>query len=371
MTDKRRGDLLLILPTDRVGGAERVMKTLLAEAAKDFDAAQVLILARGRTTGFWEDVAPNVSVTYLNASRELTGAYLAFRWLYKRRKHPFALSLTTHVHTNSLVSIAHRLGWLGGGHVFRESSNALRYAKHMRRLMSHFYYFTYLKGVPCICQTELMKSDLLEFSRFAKGWNLAVIPNPIDAERVNRLSLETFATPVPDGAPYIVGVGWLRPDKRFDLLIEAFAEFSRRRGGEWHLCIAGEGPMRGPLEELVRAESLDGCVHLTGNLANPYPLMRGAKMGVVSSRVEGFPNVLLEMMALSPCVVSTLCAGGVERLPGIETAPTDDLPALVAAMERAADNAGEASVNAMRGEVNARSPASFWGKIKALAGIVR
>lgn len=361
-----KGELLVILPTDRVGGAERVMKTLLAVAAQDFASTQVLILARGRTTGFWEDVAPNVSVTYLHAGRELTGALAATKWLFHNRRRDWKLTLTTHIHCNAFVSVAHRLGWLRCSHVFRESSSALRYGRTVRRMMAHFYYQLYLRDVPCICQTELMREDLLQFSRFAKHWKMTVIPNPIDSERVERLAQDANPAPVPQGARYIVGVGWLRPDKKFDMLIRAFALFAAGQEEKWYLCIAGEGPERERLEALIREKHLEGRVYLLGLVSNPYPLMRGASMGVVSSRVEGFPNVLLEMMALCPTVASTLCAGGIEKLSGIETCQPEDAGALAATMKRALAHSGPESVSAMRREVAARSPASFWASAKGL-----
>jgi glycosyltransferase involved in cell wall biosynthesis len=361
-----KGELLVILPTDRVGGAERVMKTLLSVAARDFDSVQILILARGRSSGFWEDVAPNVIVNYLHAEREVTGAVAAGKWLFHNRKHDWKLTLTTHIHCNALVSMAHRLGWLRCDHVFRESSSALRYGRFARRMMAHFYYWLYIRDVPCICQTELMRGDLLQFSRFAKHWKSAVIPNPIDAERVQRLAEGPNPAPVPAGARYVVGVGWLRPDKQFDTLIRAFALFASWQGETWYLCIAGEGSERARLEALIREKRLEGRVYLLGQVANPYPLMRGASMGVVSSRVEGFPNVLLEMMALCPAVASTLCAGGVEKLSGIETCAPEDANALAEAMQRAFNRYGGEAEAAMRREVEARSPASFWASVRSL-----
>src|SRR5690606_38670145 len=49
----------------------------------------------------------------------------------------------------------------------------------------------------------------------------------------------------------------------------------------------------------------------------PYSYFKKAKICVVSSIKEGFPNVLLQMLALNDRVVSTNCAGGIQDIPGI------------------------------------------------------
>jgi glycosyltransferase involved in cell wall biosynthesis len=58
----------------------------------------------------------------------------------------------------------------------------------------------------------------------------------------------------------------------------------------------------------------------------------------VSSRIEGFPNVLLQMMSQSNNVVSTKCAGEISNIEGIFTCETNDADALKTAMEKGLSN---------------------------------
>ena len=66
-------------------------------------------------------------------------------------------------------------------------------------------------------------------------------------------------------------------------------------------------------------------VLLYGFVKNVYPYFKNATVCVVSSRVEGFPNVLLQMMSQNSKVVSTTCAGGIENIPGVQISETNNI----------------------------------------------
>ena len=89
------------------------------------------------------------------------------------------------------------------------------------------------------------------------------------------------------------------------------------------------------------------------------PILAKAQLGVVSSIIEGFPNTLLEMMCLCPRVVSTLCAGGIENIKGIYTAPPNDPASLSGAMLDALDSPINENRLAMDAELAKRSPRAF------------
>src|SRR3546814_17414672 len=79
---------------------------------------------------------------------------------------------------------------------------------------------------------------------------------------------------------------------------------------EWDLTIWGEGPMREALEQQVQDAGLAARIVLPGRTSQPWQELDKADMFALTSRVEGFPNVLLAAMALGCACVTVDCPSG-------------------------------------------------------------
>ena len=66
-----------------------------------------------------------------------------------------------------------------------------------------------------------------------------------------------------------------------------------------------------------------------------FPYFKNAKLAVISSRVEGFPNVLLQMMSQNTSVVTTKCCSGIEEIPGLFISETENVEDLYKQMKMA------------------------------------
>jgi glycosyltransferase involved in cell wall biosynthesis len=103
-----------------------------------------------------------------------------------------------------------------------------------------------------------------------------------------------------------VAAGRLEDQKGFDVAIEAI---SRSRNKNITLTILGDGTLRQSLERLVEERKLQHRVKLLGYIQNPYPYFAKADGFLLSSRFEGFPNVVLEALSCGTPVVATPVAG--------------------------------------------------------------
>jgi glycosyltransferase involved in cell wall biosynthesis len=110
------------------------------------------------------------------------------------------------------------------------------------------------------------------------------------------------------GSPVILGVGRLTEQKDFATLIRAFAEVRARRDAR--LIVIGGGEERESLTRLVDVLGFSEWVDLAGFKPNPLAYMQAVDLVVMSSRWEGFGNVLVEALYCGTPVVSTDCPEG-------------------------------------------------------------
>lgn len=109
--------------------------------------------------------------------------------------------------------------------------------------------------------------------------------------------------------PVVVNVGRLSPEKGHDILIRAHA-LLREQGVDHRLMIVGEGDLRGNLLALAEELAVSDTVHLLGFQDNPYRYVARATVFALSSRIEGFPLVLVEAMACGTPIVASDCPSG-------------------------------------------------------------
>jgi len=147
-----------------------------------------------------------------------------------------------------------------------------------------------------------------------------VIPNGVDAQRF------AIKEAREEGEITFCSAGRLVPQKRMDLFIQALARL-RGRGVPVRARIAGEGHLRGELEQLVARLELGDRVALCGEMADIRELLGAAEVFVLPSDWEGMPNVVLEAMASGLPVVATAVDGSADLVldgtTGLLTQPGD------------------------------------------------
>jgi len=169
----------------------------------------------------------------------------------------------------------------------------------------------------------------------------------------------------------IGAVGRLEPQKRFDLLIEAFAVVHAKRPNT-RLFIVGDGSQRHPLAEQIQALGLNDCCTLVGHTNDVRPSHHAFDLFVQSSDYEGTPNAVLEAMALETPTVATDAGGTAELVhDGVHgrIVPIGRVDRLIHAMQEALADANGARKMADRARLRVEGELSFESRVRRVEGI--
>ncbi len=182
-----------------------------------------------------------------------------------------------------------------------ERNNPYKYKATKINTFLRKFFYKFCNGY--IFQTK--KASLFFTDSLRK--NDTVIPNAIFNENVYKL------TPPVEREKLICAVGRLNEQKRFDILIDAFASICKKIP-DHKMIIFGEGELRSELEKQIADLSLEDKVFLPGTNPEAVKVVNRASVFVLSSDLEGMPNVLMEAMAMGVPCVSTRCDMGPEEL---------------------------------------------------------
>jgi glycosyltransferase involved in cell wall biosynthesis len=326
--------LIIVLPNLGIGGAERVLLNLANHWSRNklFDVTIALMRKEGPLLDL---VDPSVQIQSLCPIKSgpfmLNALYSFFKLFCLMKRGESSAVLSTLVGTNVVVSAAHYLSCSKFKLVLREACAAPGSDFSFKRWLAKFFY---RRAKAIVAVSADVKRDLVEIYRLPES-KIVIINNPIDPKYIHdRASTGSLAPGLSSSRPVIVAIGRLVHQKGFDILIEAFGEVIQTR--RCSLVIIGDGVERARLQQQVDNLGLGQHVLLIGAHENPYGMLKNADLLVSSSRWEGFPNVILEGMALGIPIVATKCPGVrgsiLENCPLISLVDIDDSEVLADAI---------------------------------------
>ena len=218
-----------------------------------------------------------------------------------------------------------------------------------------------------------VRNDLVRHG--APPGNVVTVLNGIDHEAFRRdRAVEPAsrrALDVRDDEVVIGAVGRLEPQKRFDVLIDAFADIHRSRPNV-RLLIAGDGSLRNVLAAQIAARGLSDVCRLLGHRSDIAGLHHAFDLFVQSSTYEGTPNAVLEAMALETPVVATDAGGTAEicrdEIDGL-IVPFGDRQALTRAIEAVLANPAATKTRAASARRRVETDLSFETRMRAIEAV--
>ena len=328
--------ILIVIPNDTLGGAEQYLKMIASYYAKKGADINIYFFMTDNTKQ-WNDLKSISNLRFMSKKNELNGL-LKFSWFILKNRPKVDYIFTSHIYINSLLGLLRKIGVISANRLIsRESTSVFLRYKGLKLVRYKIIYQLGYKNIDLlICQTQRMKDQLKNnFMKLGNHVNIKVIPNPINLNKIINNSREELN--IKYNFPYAVSAGRLIHVKGFDVLIKAFSKL-KKDFPELKLLILGQGLRENELVKLASFLDIKNDVIFAGHVDNVYPFFKHAKLCVVSSRIEGFPNVLLQMMSQNINIVSTTCAGGIDSIDGIYTCESNDINSLFYAMQNCLKN---------------------------------
>lgn len=179
--------------------------------------------------------------------------------------------------------------------------------KYLYRCLVDYFY---KKADHFINQCNGMRDDLLSLYDINKD-KVSVIYNPVN--HVVEQYVRDFDFNSVQKENYLLCIGRLENQKAFHYAIEAFSniviDYPNLR-----LKIVGQGGLELELRNLASKLGINNKVDFEGFQSDIIPYYLKARIVLLSSLYEGFPNVLIESIALGTPVVAFDCPSGPKEI---------------------------------------------------------
>jgi GalNAc-alpha-(1->4)-GalNAc-alpha-(1->3)-diNAcBac-PP-undecaprenol alpha-1,4-N-acetyl-D-galactosaminyltransferase len=336
VTPRTRRRIVIILSSIATGGAERVAATM-ANAWRDRGHEVWLVATYLGPCAVSFPLQPDVSVLFLS---ETTLGSRRSRWPLALRKTRALRTILLTIRPDVIISFLTNVNVLtimahantGIPLIISERTDPLHDTElplALRLARKLCYRFADALVVQTAAAARRYGAKLRGAPR------MTVIHNPLPAQLA-----ASSTRPCQDGqGGCVIAMGRLTPEKGYAKLIEAFG-CALGEDPAWQLRIWGDGPLRADLQSVVDRLQLADRVQLCGLTNQPWAALAAGQIFVLSSEYEGFPNAMLEAMALGlPCIAFDCPSGARELTDGGRAAllvPCGDVAALAAALRELA-----------------------------------
>lgn len=289
------------------GGAEKHLVRILNEA--DFDQFEIhLALTRGN--GSYEKDLDNRIITHYLASGQsstlaLVKSYMPLRKLVKVLKPELVMSVMDR--QNIILSLLKKRNKFFPRTILccqNAVSNSLSNSGIVGRVFKPRIDKLYNTNYSIIAISQGIKDELIRDFKIKIPIHL-IYNAGFDSNKPHS-SKDLIVKQ--DGVTALIAVGRLTTQKGFDVLLNAIYEIRERE--DFHLWLLGQGPDETLLKDMASKLKIEDRVSFLGFQPNPYPYFEKADIFVLSSRWEGFGNVITEAMSTGCAIVATDCNYG-------------------------------------------------------------
>lgn len=296
----KKKKIYFILPGLTFGGAERIIYTLLRNLNSDFFDFTLILF---KNIDFPTEGLDNVNIIELNIERIRFSIFKILPIILKDKPDLiFSGWGEISAFLSPFIPLLKKTKFIS-----RETNVV---SKHVTRKEIKFFYKFYNNYHKIIAQSDDMRVDLIKNFRI-KETKISKINNPVDFDFIeSKLSNSVYPKSFSSDKKNVVAIGNLSSRKGFDNLLKVFSYLKNK---DVVLHILGDGRDKELLHQMKKDWALDNVI-FHGKQSNPYEFLKYADLFVLSSRYEGFPNVLLEAGACGVYALANNCPGGINEI---------------------------------------------------------
>lgn len=301
----------IFMPSLAGGGAEKMMINIARSLTEqNYEVDLVVSKAEGEWLSALDNHIRLIDLDAPDLPGYATMGSLLPLVRYLRTKRPDSF-LSVLNYANVVAILAHKISRVESQLVVSERNHLSSFSQNKsakEKVIPDLVRFTYPAADSIIAISEGLAMDLSETANIPRS-EIEVIYNPAFTPDIPRKAKEDVDHHWINGDDSVVlAVGSLTPQKDFQTLIKAFAEVRKEKSAK--LIILGKGKQKQKIVETAKNFNIRNHVDLPGFTSNPYSYMSKADVFALSSRWEGFGNVIVESMACGTPVVSTNCPSG-------------------------------------------------------------
>ena len=301
--------ILFVSPTLGNGGAERVMLYLMNYLVEQSQVEIFLLLLKDEKGSYIDNLSPKVNVKRLSLRTKRIRQH-CFKILWNlRRIHP-DICFIGNSGLNILLAPFIKF-FAPDVHFIVRETFVLSARYQGSKLMPLVYKCFYNNYDKIIAQSTDMYEDLI--AKWGINPSKCIkINNPIDVIGIIQKAEQctNLTWPVKTKHKFIA-IGRLAYQKGYDMLLQRLSENKKE---DFSLLIFGTGTLQTEIQEQIDTLGMADKVKLMGFSSQTAGYIKLCDGLILSSRFEGFPNVLLETNALGKPVLANNCPGGINEI---------------------------------------------------------
>ena len=292
-------EINIFLPNFSVGGAQIVGANLANELVSQGKIVNLICVGSSKGN-LYDFIDSKVNIYPLDCRRIRYSVFILFWFLLKSglTKNP-SISVIRSVNVAvGLISFVIPMAPI----LMREAStferiNAFPFVLKFATIL--LMRIAYSKAKAVVANSNATKFELIHHSVMKEDDpKLKVLNNPVLPKNFEQLACQRTPETIGDIATefILVSIGRLDQGKNHKLLIDILLSVLKRRISA-SLIIVGEGELRHDLEDYCNTLGITESVYFLGHQRNIYPILKRSDLFILTSKWEGFGNVLVESMA--------------------------------------------------------------------------